>query len=245
MKLLNFQSGNAKLAKNIFTFSLPSGHACPFANNCLSKVNRETGKLSDGPNTQFRCFSATSEAQYGRVRDIRFGNFDLLRDAKTKEGMVKLLIASIPAKAMIVRVHVAGDFFNQTYFDAWMKVAEIKKNVIFYAYTKSLPYWVAKKNEIPSNFKLTASKGGKHDNLIAEHNLKFAEVVYTEQEAIEKNLEIDHTDELAFKSDKSFALIIHGTQPAGSAASKALQVLRKQGKNGYNKKTKVKELVTA
>lgn len=237
--LLKFQKGNAKLDKKIFTFSLPSGHACPFAKNCLSKVDKETGKLTDGPHTEFRCFSASAEALYPAVRNARFHNFDLLKEAKTKKGMVDLILASLPKNSTIIRIHVAGDFFNQTYFDAWLEVAKIKSNVIFYAYTKSLNYWIARLNEIPANMKLTASKGGSTDNLITKHNLKYAEVVYSEAEAIEKGLEIDHTDEHAYNYDKPFALLIHGTQPAGTSASKALQALRKIGKGGYNKNTKV------
>jgi len=40
-------------------------------------------------------------------------------------------------------------------------------------------------------------------------------------------LEIDHDDTHAAFGKENFALLIHGTQPAGSAASKALQVIRK------------------
>lgn len=232
---LKFLKGNAKLAKNIFTFSIPAGHTCPFALDCLSKADKKTGKLKDGKNTLFRCFSASAEALYEVVRNARFHNWELLKKAKTKDGMAKLILASLPEKAQIIRIHVAGDFFNQTYFDAWLKVAQTKKDVIFYAYTKSLSYWVERLDEIPANFKLTASKGGRQDNLISEYNLKFAEVVFTEGEAKEKGLQIDHTDSLAYSYDKPFALLLHGTQPAGSKASRALQLLRKEGKTGYSK----------
>lgn len=245
MQLLKFQSGNAKLGKNIVTFSILAGWSCPFANDCLSKVNLKTGKIEDGPNTQFRCFSASAEALYPATFKARKHNFDLLKAAKTKEEMTKLLIASLPANAKIVRIHVSGDFFNQAYFDAWMNVAKIKPNVLFYAYTKSMPYWIARKNEIPANMKLTASKGGRMDNLIEQHNLKYAEVVFSEAEAKDKGFEIDHDDSHAYASDKSFALLIHGSQPAGSEASKALSANRKKGVGGYSKKKKKAAVVMA
>ena len=60
-------------------------------------------------------------------------------------------------------------------------------------------------------------------------------VVFSEEEAEQKGLEIDHDDAHAL-GKKSFALLLHGTQPKGSEASKALQVLRKAGKGGYSQK---------
>ena len=88
---------------------------------------------------------------------------------------------------------------------------------------------------IPSNLILTASRGGHWDSKIEENAFKCAEVVFSEQEAIDKGLEIDHDDSHAVFGKKSFALLLHGTQPKGSDASKALSKLRKAGKGGYKK----------
>jgi hypothetical protein len=225
MQLLKFQQGNAKLGKNIFTFSLPAGHSCPFANDCLSKADKLTGKLTDGPNTQFRCFAASSEAVYPNVRLARWHNFDLLKKLTTNEAS-NLIIESLPKKANIVRVHVSGDFFNESYFLAWLQVAKLKPNVLFYAYTKSLVYWVNYIKEIPTNLVLNASEGGKLDAQISEHGLKFAKVVYSPEQAEELGLLIDHTDEAAYKTKESFALLIHGQQPKGSKASQSIKDLK-------------------
>lgn len=225
MQLLKFQQGNAKLGKNIFTFSLPAGHSCPFANDCLSKADKLTGKLTDGPNTQFRCFAASSEAVYPNVRLARWHNFDLLKKLTTNEAS-NLIIESLPKKANIVRVHVSGDFFNESYFLAWLQVAKLRPNVLFYAYTKSLIYWVNYIKEIPANLVLNASEGGKLDAQISEHRLKFAKVVYSPEEAEKLGLLIDHTDEAAYKTKESFALLIHGQQPKGSKASQSIKDLK-------------------
>lgn len=238
METLKFQKGNAKLDKSIFLFSLLAGHACPFANECLSKVNFKTGKLEDGPETKFRCFSASSEVLFPAVFKARKHNWDLLRSLRSVDEMTTLINNNLPKKATIIRVHVSGDFFNQNYFDAWMNVAKMNPDRIFYAYTKSVSYWVARLDSIPANFSLTASKGGKHDNLIENYNLKYAEVVFTEEEAEAKGFKIDHDDSLAIYSKTSFALLLHGSQPAGSVASKALSTLRKENKGGYSKKKK-------
>jgi hypothetical protein len=225
MQLLKFQQGNAKLGKNIFTFSLPAGHACPFANECLSKADKLTGKLTDGPNTQFRCFAASAEAVYPNVRLARWHNFDLLKKLTTVDA-TNLILQSLPKKANIVRIHVSGDFFNESYFLAWLQVAKLRPEVLFYAYTKSLIYWVNYIKDIPTNLVLNASEGGKLDAQILEHGLKFAKVVYSPEQAQELGLLIDHTDEAAYKTKESFALLIHGQQPKGSKASQSIKDLK-------------------
>lgn len=238
MEKLKFSQGNAKLGKRIFTVSLPAGYACPFAHNCLSKANIATGKIEDGPNTTFRCFSASQEVVYKNTQKQRWYNFELLRKLD-KEGMVNLIQNSLPINAKVIRLHVSGDFFSPNYFISWLEIAKQNPDMLFYAYTKSLKYWIDNIDKIPSNMKLTASKGGKNDNLISEYNLKFAQVVYSEQEAKDLGFEIDHDDSHAYGSDKSFALIIHGTQPKGSIAGKQKAQLAKEGFTGYNKNNKV------
>ncbi len=87
---LTFGKGNAKLGTFIHTLSLPAGWSCPGAKDCLSKANRETGKLTDGKETVFRCFAASAEALRPNVRDSRWNNFELLR-GKSVEQMVVLM----------------------------------------------------------------------------------------------------------------------------------------------------------
>ena len=83
---------------------------------------------------------------------------------------------------------------------------------------------------LPENLVLTASRGGKHDDLIDLHGWKEALVVYSEQEAIDKGLEINHDDTHAAFGEENFALLIHGTQPKGSMASQALSAIKKAAK---------------
>ena len=244
-QLLKFSpgKGNAKLQSLggvVYTFSLPSGWSCPSAKDCLSKAVLSNGKyhIEDGKHTQFRCFSATQEVVYTAVREQRQFNYNLLLQHKNSAiDMAALISESLPDKATVIRIHVGGDFFNEEYMAAWIMVALLNPEKTFYAYTKSLNYWVSLQQEIPSNFKLNASKGGRHDNLITQHNLKYAEVVYTEQEAKDKNLEIDHDDSHAFLKDDSFALLIHGVQPRGSLASEAVVNLKGVGSYGKPRKT--------
>jgi hypothetical protein len=76
---------------------------------------------------------------------------------------------------------------------------------------------------------LTASRGGRYDYLIDQYNLKVAEVVFSLEEAEEKGLPIDHDEYYAINNAGNFALLIHGTQPKGTDAAKAIQNLKAQG----------------
>jgi hypothetical protein len=232
-RALVFSYENDKL-KGTYTFSLPSGWTCPGAFKCLAKADKLTGKLWNGPGQVYRCFSASQEAVYPVVRDIRWHNLELLKAAADTASMVNLILESLPAAAKVIRIHVAGDYYSQTYFDAWLEVARQRPEVIFYAYTKSVNFWNARVNDIPDNLKLNASIGGRFDNLASLNGFKSAFVVLNEKEAEAMNLEVDEDDTHAWKQDKSFALVVHGTQAPGSAASKAwvaqLMEMRKQPK---------------
>ena len=107
---------------------------------------------------------------------------------------------------------------------------------MFYTYTKSLPIWLRHRSGVPANFKLTASEGGKHDDLIESESLKSAKVLFSVEEARELGLEIDHDDSHAYASDKSFALLLHGKQRKDTLAAKAMSALRKAGYRGYSQK---------
>jgi len=214
-----------KRKATVYSVSLPSGHTCPFAHICMSKANRITGKITDGKATTIRCFSASDEARHPNVRKQRWHNFEILRHLDYAQ-MVDVLQASLPTDCDICRVHIGGDFFNQKYFDAWMEVARLNPDTLFYAYTKSIPYWTARLDSIPDNFVLTGSRGGRADNLLDAHGLKVAEIVFSLEEAEEKGLEIDHDESHAILNNGSFALLIHGTQPKGSEASQSIKELK-------------------
>tara|TARA_Y100000004_G_C8957008_1_gene431367 strand:- start:2873 stop:3643 length:771 start_codon:yes stop_codon:yes gene_type:complete len=247
-KLLKFGEPNAKLKELVAklnlvlkTFSLPAGHTCPGAKDCLSRADRVTGKIQDGKDTIFRCFAASGEARSPSLRNAVWHNFDTIKETMTDawrynkdkaEALADLICESLPKKFDVMRVHVGGDYFSKTYLEAWVIVAHRNPEKVFYSYSKSLHLF----SEVirPENLVLTASRGGKFDELIDQHGWKEAVVVYSEEEAAEKGLEIDHDDTHAAFGSENFALLIHGTQPKGSAASQALSALLKKKKLASN-----------
>lgn len=157
MQKLSFGRGNAKLGDNIYTFSLPAGYTCPGASLCQAFANKGTGRITDGKDMQFRCFAASQEALRTNVRQSRWRNFDLLKGL-SMSAMFELINSSLPADAEIVRIHVSGDYFSSDYLNAWLFVARMHPDVLFYSYTKSVHFIPS---DIPENFRLTFSEGGE------------------------------------------------------------------------------------
>lgn len=236
-KFLHIIRKNKKL-KHPF-LSLPAGYSCPAAKDCKAMASRHgqvfksTGKkIQDFGN--FRCYSASAEVQYEDAREIRWRNYDLLRECNNDiPKMTKLIVDSLKRSIHkegvfgLFRIHADGDFFTQSYFDAWLEAVKEFPNVNFYAYTKSLAFWIRRINAIPSNLNLIASYGGKFDDLIEKHNLRNAVVVDTVEEAKRLRRRIDVDDSLAYGSKENFALLLHGTQKEGSERGKQVYKNRK------------------
>ena len=188
-----------------YSWSLPSGTTCPGAEKCLAIADRHTGKVWNGPKQEFRCYSAVYE-RYPSVRNRLWCNFDAIK-GKTPHQVCSILERAKPRKMKRCRIHTAGDFFSQTYFDAWLLFVEANPDIHFWAFTKSLPFWVARLGQIPKNLNLQASCGGRHDHMITIYNLKFAKVVWSEDTAKRLGLVIDTDDYLAAYGSKPFALL--------------------------------------
>jgi hypothetical protein len=236
--LLRFQFGNAKLSKLVAHISLPSGFTCPGARECLTYANRKTRKIKDGPEATIRCYAAMTEALSPAYHDIVWHNFDLINKVRNDEDALFELYSeslSMIPNALIVRSGVSGDFFTQAQANAVMRLADANSNILFYAYTKSVPFFEEHldcEGRVRDNFIVTCSIGGKHDELVYRREYKFARIVRDKAHASELGLECDHDDTLAMLPGASFAQPIHGGQQAGSDWGKHSR------KNGYNKSTK-------
>lgn len=210
------------LGKRLYTFAMLSGHTCPFARDCRSSANLVSGhwRIVDGRAILFRCFSASQEVLFNAVRKQRAHNTRIVEIAARSVDVAKrVILASMPNDCEAIRIHIGGDFATLNYFDAWIEVARARPHVLFYAYTKALPFWANRLQSIPRNFVLTASRGGAADELIAKHNLRESVVVESEAHAAALGLDVDVDDTHAAKRGKSFALVVHGSPPAGSAWS--------------------------
>lgn len=180
----------------VYEFNLPAGWSCPYAKECKIKVDKETGKF-DIIGKGFKCYAAVAE-RFPGVRQSRWRNFDLLLKGQQ---------ITLPKEATHIRIHGSGDFYSQEYFDKWLEVARNNPKVKFWAFTKSVQFWVNRLGEIPDNFILQASKGGLQDDLIEKYNLKFAEVFTDIEEFKKSELPLDTDDSLAMSGTQSFGLL--------------------------------------
>jgi len=259
-KLLQVAKSNQKFDKRkdkklVLSISLLAGVTCPYAKECLAKaiikerIKLDDGstklrlKVKDGPDMEFRCFSASQEAQYVETYLARLRNFNMIKKAYKKDGIsgvADLLETSLkanqpkrnPDPKQLVRPHVSGDMFASWYFLAWAEVARRNPLWTVYGYTKALPLVLKYRRRLPKNFVINLSRGGTHDHLIKKlegYGFKSATVVYSKAEARKLGLKIDKDDSLASDPNHpSFALLIHGSQAPGSDASQALVQIRKR-----------------
>ena len=198
--------------RNAQSWSIPSGTTCIGAEQCLTTRDRFSGELIHGPKQTFVCYSANME-RFPSVRERYWTNYEAVK-GKTADEVCAVLDRYFPKKASLVRIHSAGDFFSEQYFLGWMKFANSKPTVRFWAFTKSLPLWIKNIQSVPANVEMQASYGGKWDNLISAHNLKYARVVWSTDEAEMLGLKIDTDDKLAAYAGPSFALLENFSKPA-------------------------------
>lgn len=249
--VLKFHGNSAKISSMVNAYSLASGHTCPGAMDCLSRAHPKTGKIKD--HGEFRCYMTSLEAIYPSMRYAVWHNTKLMKLMKTREQIVDLIERSLvmhnPQVFLngfngILRPHIGGDFFSQMYADAMNDFAWKHEGMLVYCYTKSLSFFRTQYNKdknIAPNFVINASSGGWFPHMQAY--FKTAHIVYSQEEADDMDLVIDHDDTLAMDPQVGdFAILLHGNQPKGSHAQEALKLLKKQGFKGYSHKTKSKVL---
>jgi hypothetical protein len=190
----------------VYEWNLPTGTTCPFAMECKVSVDRQSGKFSINRG-EYKCYAASAE-RFPGVREHRWRNFEFVKNGGIPE---------LPKNCRALRIHAAGDFFNQKYFDNWVSIAEQNPNVEMWAYTKSIRYWIKRIKEIPENLILTASYGGRDDEMIELFRLKNVKV-YPSVESVPSDRKIDTNDDLARKPWVNFALIDNFAPLAGAGA---------------------------
>jgi len=156
---MNLLTQNAKMKKTskennakIFNFSIPayktkSGKiTCPFAKECVKYCYAQKGNY-----TRFPKIGELMEEKYKISKTNTF--IPLMNEEIRKK------------KATHVRIHDSGDFYSIAYLNKWISIANDNKEVIFYAYTKSIKFFI-NGLKLPKNMKVIFSEGSKNDNLI-------------------------------------------------------------------------------
>ena len=185
-------NGNSELrADGIYTWTIPALAArladgtthltCPNAGSCAQLCYARNGTYN---------FSNVKKAHARNLEmyldDPHKWMIDMTEELKKKKfrptGVARLLPYPddharrwLADGGKAVRIHDAGDFFTFEYLLRWIAIAEVTSDVMFYAYTKEV-LMVKSYPELPLNFRIIYSMGGKQDSHIDKENDRHAEV---------------------------------------------------------------------
>jgi len=200
---MNLLTQNAKMKKTskenkakIFNFSIPAYKTkegkitCPFADSCVKYCYAQKGNY-----TRFPVVQELMEQKYKISKSNTF--IPLINEEIKKK------------KATHIRIHDSGDFYSPQYLNKWVDIATQNTNVIFYAYTKSIKFFI-NGLKLPKNLKIIFSEGSKTDNLINVAKDRHARI-FKSKELLQAAGYIDaSTNDLkAITSNKKVGLVYH------------------------------------
>ena len=114
-------------------------------------------------------------------------------------------------KPDLLRIHDSGDFYSEEYLDKWIQLAQLNPKVQFYAYTKMVE--LVKSKQLPNNFTIIFSLGGKQDNLINQSADRHSRVFESlEQLQAAGYIDTSHDDTLAIGENGKIGLVYHGAK---------------------------------
>lgn len=154
---ISLSEGNAKLVKTsgetykVLGFGIPADYDIDGMNTC-------PGALA----CRGVCYAKQGRYAMPNVMAAKQGNLFASMDAKFADNMVAILKKRRTYNT--IRIHDAGDFYSQDYYNQWCAIARALPDRIFYAYTKALhlDLWTDKSD----NLRIIQSLGGKYDSLV-------------------------------------------------------------------------------
>ena len=129
-KVANAVTPNGKQASIANTFGLPAGknYSCPGATSVCESV----------------CYAGKLEKVFPTVKKNLLHNWELLKDAdlNTMQDLLSDMISDFIADCnkknapKLFRIHWDGDFFNDTYTQAWKNIILNNTDIQFWVYTR-------------------------------------------------------------------------------------------------------------
>ena len=193
-------------AYRVVSFNLPAGGyevdnksyiTCPGADGCLAL-----------------CYARQGTFLFKGSKRVRIDNHQLLLTTHVThglQGVVDILdeaVKKVTKTVAVIRLHDSGDFFKKWYVEAWVEVIKRHPNILFYAYTKSFPMF--KGIDLPSNFRVTYSFGGKWDKKIDGPNSR---IFPTLDDRIEAGyVDGNDSDMPAILGEHNIGLVYHGVK---------------------------------
>ena len=192
MELLTQNSKLKKTSKlnnlRVYNFGIPAQDTCIWAGECKKY-----------------CYASKGAYIWSNVKPA----FQRRYETTKQDNFPQLMIAEIKKKkATHVRIHDSGDFYSREYIQKWFKVMDSMPEVIFYAYSKSLPLFDGVR--LPKNFILIKSEGGKRDDLINPVIDRHARIFKTLDELTAAGYaNASDNDLIAIAENKNVGLLAH------------------------------------
>ena len=204
---ISLSDGNAKLSKpngglyKILGFGIPADHSmtlngvqfntCPGAKACRGV-----------------CYAKQGRYIMPNVVAAKAGNLQ----ASLAPSFVDDMVAAIMRRRSFntIRIHDAGDFYSQEYYNAWCRIAARLPDHTFYAYTKSLhlDLWTGK----PANLRIVQSLGGKWDSRV-DLSRPHARIFSSDEARIAAGYVDGNVNDLpAIDGIVNIGLVFHGTR---------------------------------
>lgn len=203
-KVKSICTQNSKLKKTskemgvrLFNFGIPAletpdgKRTCPFAGSCAKF-----------------CYAQKGAYSWGNVKPAFKARYMLTKD----ENFVEIMVEEIKKKKMeYLRVHDSGDYYSRGYIAKWLEVMKRLPEVRFYSYTKS--HSLFEGLDLPENFDMIKSVGGKHDDRINPETDRHA-FIFDSKEELEDAGYVDASknDLMAtkwFNENNKVGLILH------------------------------------
>jgi hypothetical protein len=209
---LRWTYGNSKLAKT-------SGESFKIVGYGISADTDINGVNSCPGASACRgvCYAKQGTYLFKNVREARMFNLNASFLPTFGLSLVADLL-KVSRKYNTVRIHDSGDFHSQEYLDAWKVAAYAFPNVTFYAYTKSMHLDLF--SNLPSNFKLVQSLGGKYDDQV-NLDMPHSRIFSTDEDRIAAGYVDGNINDLpAILGDVKIGLVYHGVKKLTDAQSK-------------------------
>ena len=185
----------------ILNFSLPAYKTqnnkmvCPFAKDCVKY-----------------CYAQKGNYRFPSVKKGLNNRYELSK----KDEFITIMNANILLERPThVRIHDSGDFYSVDYLNKWVQIAKDNKDVIFYAYTKSIPFFKLTKEMntnflLPKNLIIIFSEGSKKDNLINTSKDRHSRIFKDINEMIKQGyVNASDNDLNAITDNKKVGLLLH------------------------------------
>jgi hypothetical protein len=109
-------------------------------NNCFSMLAGPSFGCPGATQACLNCYAMKGNHNWPNVKISLANNWLLIKNMernRANKKIVNQLVDIIPKDAKMFRIHESSDFYSQWYLDAWTNVVKRRKDVLFWAYTRS------------------------------------------------------------------------------------------------------------